>query len=35
MKLDFITHDKLTVAKVNMRAKGRGNRCSSGTSATT
>jgi ParB family chromosome partitioning protein len=23
MKLDFITHDKLTVAKVNMRAKGR------------
>ncbi|WP_244857786.1 hypothetical protein [Sphingopyxis granuli] len=23
MKLDFITHDKLTVAKLNMRAKGR------------
>ncbi len=23
MKLDFITHDKLTVAKVNMRSKGR------------
>ena len=23
MKLDFISHDKLTVAKVNMRAKGR------------